>query len=344
MPVKVTPETARFLRKECSVYNFAYSVGYSQLRQFSAKRITDGFYPYSSDGILHLVFHVYETADKVNDLNLTSKILSLVNSNIQHLAFCKDFSGRMRGQVQSFKPIMRTLFDPYLEAFEIFRKQVDGSDTSGNGSPIAGLGGRQPPTKPRAHTQDWEQLGSVTSLATHLSQGRVYMARTDGYGTLLSQTSIKSRDVRSTERNDDFKFKAGECFLVDMDIEEHNVKNKIVTNSKGEKGSVLTKILVPFVPQSEHKRSPSLPSDRRRPSISGRTRRPSPVSQRRRRRASVDRVYLDYRDYDDPRPYVPRDSHDVSRPGLDREERSARGLVHRRRSRSPARKYDGRWN
>jgi hypothetical protein len=325
--LKVAPETARLLRKEAELYLFAYSVDYPELRKFVAHRIASGFYPYSTGGILDLVVRVYPRSIKARDILLSSKILDLLHFNFDAIVSCKDYVPKLDEFLKGLDAAMQALFQPCFDVFKAAQKQASGSDTVLDVK-ILSPDGKCPPTKPRAEMEEWEGLSTLAGLAAPLTQGRLYMAENDGFGSLLSSASLNNRQASSTYRNDDFRFKAGEFFLLDTEIKEDNRRNRIVTNSRGQKGSVFAKVLVKVsVAEIAGPLPASLP-ERRRPSISGRLGPP----RGRKRRSSVDRAGLDVREH---QCLLPSRTRNVYRPGPDREERSR--TPYRRRSRSPSR-------
>lgn len=48
-------------------------------------------------------------------------------------------------------------------------------------------------------------------------QGKLFKGRSSGYGILLSLSFLQEGRASLTERNDGFKFRAGDCFLHEGD-------------------------------------------------------------------------------------------------------------------------------
>lgn len=327
--IKVTPETAWMLRREMDIYLFAYSTEYAELREFSAERLANGYYPKSTDGIFSLVTRVYEKALKAKDLKLANKIVELLSANSQSLRQVKDYDSTVKRIFQQIvknqNEVGQILLQPVIDTFEASIVKPEGSNSGSIASPISSTSGlRAPPTQPRCFESEMLNL-----FASSITSGKLYMANNDGYGTLLSDASIQNQECR--ERNRDFVFKAGEFFLLDTDICGDSPRNKVFTNSQGQKGSVMLGCVLKVKPGLEYSRASPGPGSITRPI--------------RSRLALVDRVTLDFafrdRDYEDIGSEPPQGVRDRYRPARALEDRrsifSRDPRAYRRRSRSPSR-------
>jgi len=245
--LKVTPDVDKLLSNEIDVYLFAYSVRYKELREFSAERISSGFYPKSLEGIFDLISRVYARAVKVNDLKLANKIIALLNANYRTLPQINGYGQYMRRLIHSQCPVFQLMIQQYIDHFEACQKSEIGSNLVAQSTAVP-PSNRSPPKQPRMHSLEAGNLQILSNMSDLVKDGKVYIARRDGYGTRLSAESKEQGRERPADRNCDFSFKSGDLLLVDNAIRSFSAHNTIVTNLQGEKGSVLGSILVRVPP------------------------------------------------------------------------------------------------
>lgn len=251
--LKVTPETAWMLRREMDVYLFAFETGYIELREYSAQRLASGYYPKSLEGIVLLVLRVYDKSVKAGDLQLANKIVELLNANSQNLRQVKEYVSTVK---QIFRSILKNqddvrqiLLQPVIDSFEASTVKPEGSDSGSIASPISPTSGLPaPPTQPRCFEAEM-----LTQFNASITNGEFYMAKNDGYGTLLSEASIQNHECN--ERNRDFVFKTGEFFFLDTSIRSGSTRNKVFTNSQGQRGTVMVDCVLKVKPGLDHTRA-----------------------------------------------------------------------------------------
>ena len=245
--LKVTPDVDKLLSSEIDVYLFAYSVRYKELREFSAERISSGFYPKSLEGIFKLISRVYARALKANDLKLANKILALLNANYRTLPQVNGYAQYMRQLIKAQSPGLELMMQQYIDHFEACKKSEFGSNLVAQPS-AESPSNRSPPTQPRSHSQETGNLQILSNMSDLVKDGKIYIAQRDGFGTRLSAGSKEEGRERPADRNSDFDFKSGDLLLIDNAIRSFSAQNMIVTNLQGEKGSVSRSILVRVPP------------------------------------------------------------------------------------------------
>lgn len=242
--IKVTDETASLFRSEVHLYLFAAELGFTSLRELSAKRL-ESQYPPTLRGIFRLVSSVYNVAVKNKDLGLGRRILELLEANSGNLAQMPDFITLVKDLFSKKDPfgmvLVETLSRAYQAAKAELRQRIP--------EPTTQLLLDQPqlpantPKGPAKHRPEVEASHTLEHFTKLVNGGSLIVALGSGYGTLLPGGKFEGR-------NRDFTFEAGEFLLIDREESQISKNNITVINSRGEKGDILKTIV--------EKASPSL--------------------------------------------------------------------------------------
>jgi hypothetical protein len=208
----VTPRTV------INFYSFAVRIAFNQLRNDIVQNLINSF-PKSPKATLELM-KIYDKACEIHDEKLVSHLRELLKLNVKDLATTHKvaYTQLMKRFLTPTDPIGFFLLDNYIH----------GAPTDGDSQPPT----RPTPLSPQVPIQPDDPNGFYHALA-----GTYYAITNDeGYGTRVKQGH--------SSRNTDFTFDCGEVLLVLDEPAANGRRNKVVFNSKGWKGDIISSKIV----------------------------------------------------------------------------------------------------
>lgn len=200
------------------IYSFAARIAYSQLRNDIVQNVIASF-PKSPKATLELM-DIYDKASETHDERLLSHLRKMLKLNVKELATThkSDYTQLIKRFLQPTDPIGFFLLDNYINA--------PSSDEES-----------RPPTRPLALTHQEQVQPDDPNGFYHALAGNYYaITNDDGYGTRVKQGH--------SSRNTDFTFECGEVLLVLDEPAANGRRNKVVFNSKGWKGDIISSKIV----------------------------------------------------------------------------------------------------
>ena len=220
--VHTTDATFDLFVKEMRLYAFAADHSYTELREFSSKKLRTG-YPVLAMETLALLEHLYILAEILQDQELLTFMKESSESHRDGLIRQPRFLTILRQSVGHHNPLGQVLLEVQIAASQ--QQQVE-------------LFLERQLIKPEPQAQPLSIItqptdGLLAQIHEVLIKERLVVAKRDGYGTLLGQPG-------GYVRNRDFTFEENELLLADYSKEPFNGrKNITVENAKGQRGDIL---------------------------------------------------------------------------------------------------------
>jgi hypothetical protein len=271
MAVPVTDNTHKLLEMEVDFYFFAKEVSHDELRRASVRNMIEK-YPKSNAGVWMLVERAFLQSHPA-DTDLREYIFDLINANRSELIAMPRYESLMRKLTKARGVLGQTLFNAYLKSVKETHQKLaeltakDALRSGGADKPLRDRmeighllrGYGTTPSKPPSEMKrtspttrfstaplpldrpDSLEPSHLPLISEAINNGRLLVAKKTGYGTLAGP------GVRS-ERNKDFRFAAGELLMLDTSQGAASSQGLLVYNSRGERGYVLRRLIVPIPP------------------------------------------------------------------------------------------------
>ncbi|KAK5013614.1 hypothetical protein LTR16_004458 [Cryomyces antarcticus] len=223
-----TDATHELFRKEVELYGFATLLDYTEFRNFSSNKLCTA-YPAFERETLHLLECLYRIALKLDDKPLVDFIETSTKRNRESLVKQPRFLPLLRQSVQQ-DPLSKVLLESHIAASQAAQADLL----------LATIPVKTAPTAPRVRSSlpvHVSLAAQLLRLLQVLQDGRLVVAKKDGYGTLVKEGT--------TLRNRDFTFIENELLLADYSnkpvIGRHNIT---VENARGMRGDVLASLFM----------------------------------------------------------------------------------------------------